>query len=208
LHDMKRKLEGDSSIAMPTYVKDYFDEIKQNFAWIVQARLNKKTVYTLYFQNNDDNSRFLIWNDKVLFFKRPLELAQYVMSANSSSAASSPFARNKKAQRLLNAPRKDVQKADLEILYFDLEITKTLLQKKRWSKWTLEEIDFILNNLNMLTDFCDEDNAEFNAFLNLMTFIMISEIPRLENFDKSSIRKTVKRLTKKIVLESLLVTDL
>jgi hypothetical protein len=92
---MKRKLEGDSSIGVPKYVKDYFDEIKQNFAWIVQTKLNKKTVYTLRFQHGDGDSRFFIWNDKVLFFKRSLELAQYVMSANSSNAASSPFAQNR-----------------------------------------------------------------------------------------------------------------
>ncbi len=200
-----------SRIKVSASAKNFFQEIKQDFAWIVETRVNDFEAFTLWFQSTtgDDNTP-IVWNEKILFFENSSDLTHFVMSENSSNIRFSRFRSKIATIKPYREDAREVEKKlPLEILNFDLDATRKLLKIKDWESWTLEQIGFILDNLNMLTDFVSETEININvleSFLNYITFIVNSEKKKLNKFDKKLIRKTVKLLIGALIRDSLVVS--
>ena len=101
------------------------------------------------------------------------------------------------------------KKSSLEIFVFDLDATRKLLKTKNWKFLTLIQLGFVLDNLNMLTDFISKSEINMdvlNSFLDYITFIVYSEKKNLDGFDKKMIKRTVKLLIDALIRDSLVVS--
>ena len=206
-HDVQR-----STIRVSVVEKDFFEEIKQDIAWIVRTRVNGFEAFTLWFRltTGDYDSTPIVWNEKILLFENSCDLMHFVMSENSSNMKLSEFhTKIPIAEPSQVLAQKIERKFSLEIHNFNLDITRKLLKTKNWESLNLKQLDFILNNLNMLTDFINK--AEINvdvleSFLDYITFIVNSERKQLNGFDKKFIRRTVKSLVNALIRDSLTVS--
>ena len=166
---MKAHDEQTSTIKVSVGAKNFFQEIKQDFAWIVKTRVNDFEAFTLCFRFTTGDSTPIVWNEKILFFENSSDLTHFVMSENSSNTQLSEF----RARIATAEPSQEVEKkSSLEILVFNLDATRKLLKTKNWKFLTLNWLGFVLDNLNMLTDFISESEINMdvlNSFLNYIT---------------------------------------
>jgi hypothetical protein len=204
------KLILNSKRIVPLNVKRYFDELKNNIAWVVRVKIDKRLLYTLWFKQKDGDSKFLVWNEKVILFEKIEDLGYFLISNPASNITDGDFSKNIAAQKNFNTTKTRKERAELEFLCFSLEEVIILLDYKDWSKFNSKQVDFIINNLNMLTDYeevRESDLLYFNEFMDYITFIVNSEIVKMNNFNKQKIRKNVKSLIKSFLKNSLMVVS-
>ena len=209
---MKAQDVQTSTIKVSVSAKNFFQEIKQNNAWIVKTRVDDFEAFTLSFRSTTGDSVPIVWNEKILFFENSSDLTHFVMSENSSNTKLSEFYAYIVIAELSREDAREVEKkSSLEILFSDLDTTRKLLKTKNWESLTLNQLDFILNDLNMLTDFISESEIDMDvldSFLNYITFIVNSERKNLNGFDKKLIRRTVKLLIDALIKNSLVVSKI
>ena len=99
----------------------------------------------------------------------------FVMSENSSNTKLSGFrAKITIAEPSQASAQKVERKSSLEILDFNLDTTRKLLKTKNWEFLNLEQLDFILNNLNMLTDFINKAETNVDVLGDFLNYISVS----------------------------------
>ena len=66
---MKAHDEQTSTIKVSVNAKNFFQEIKQDFAWIVKTLVNDFEAFTLWFRLTTGDSTPIVWNEKSSFLK-------------------------------------------------------------------------------------------------------------------------------------------
>ena len=88
---MKAQDVRTSTIKVSVDAKNFFQEIKQDQAWIVKTRVNDFEAFTLWFPSTTGDDTPIVWNEKILFFENSSDLTHFVMSDNSSNIRFSEF---------------------------------------------------------------------------------------------------------------------
>ena len=181
---------------------EYFRAILQYNVWVIKVKIKNKSYFTIFFQvlpNGD--SVVLNWQEKIILFKKIEDLIYFISNNNISNIKNSTFYGKVDLidyQKVSNSDKKK----PLVISEYDFYSFK-ILKNKKWSKLTLKQLETVLNDLNLMTDFYfslgKKEPQELADFLDAITFILDSERKNLDSFDKKSILQKIDEMIKEVV---------